>query len=82
MFLTCPFVRSSVRPSVRPSVRSSVKTCDRYSLETNEPTVMQIGTSGARSRARGADLRESASHRSRSQEAEVRFGSLVEAPVE
>jgi len=80
----CPSVRpsvrpSSVRPSVCPSVRSFIcyQNCEHDILKTNEPILMQIGTSGPRGEGVKRSTLGSGGQSSRSHEA--RFGGLTAA---
>ena len=73
----CPSVR---RPSVRPSViRSFIccQNCEHDILKTNEPILMQIGTSGPRGEGVKRSTLGSGGQSSRSHEA--RFGGLTAA---
>ena len=64
--------------SIRPSV-VCCQTCEQDILKTNEPILTQSGTRGLWARTWNDQLRESRGQKSRSKEAEVRFGSLVGA---
>jgi len=73
MFSICPFVRPSVRLFVR-----LLPTCERYTSKTHEPISMQIGINlPPGGKGRNGRRRGSGGQRSRSQEAEVMFGSIV-----
>jgi len=63
-----------------PSVRSFVcyQICEHY-FEKNEPLLLSIGTSGSRGRGIKRSTLGSGGRRSRSYEAEYRFGGLSEA---
>ena len=52
--------------------------CENDTLQTNEPILMQIGTSGLRGKGWKLQLWSSKGQRSTSQKAEIRFGGLVE----
>ena len=71
---------SSVRSSFHPSVlRSCVTKLVITILNTNEPIVLQIGISGQWGKGMKRSIWESGGQRSRSHDAEVRFGGLAEA---
>jgi len=67
---------------VRPSVRSSVtKFCEHDILKTNEPILLEISTIGLQGNGMKRSTLGSKGQSSRSHDAEVRFGDLVEASV-
>jgi len=68
-------------PSVRPSVRSFVCTKFRLILKTSELVLMPVGTSGRRDNGTKRSTLRPGSRRSRSHEAEDRYGGLTEASV-
>jgi len=71
-------VRSSILPSLRPFVR--YQSCERDILKTNKPIFLQIGSGNPWGAMRWhGQLWRSGGQRSRSHDAEVRLGDLVEA---
>jgi len=66
-----------VTPLVRPSVRPSITKL----VNTSEPMLTQIGTRGSQGRGIKRSTLGSGGRRSRSREAEDRFGDLAEASL-